>query len=155
MLFSCGSGKPQRCFLWIDLRTLIKFHVLLGKNALAYYKLKESLGTHAPSYETVHQWVNAIKNGQEKTDDASVSGAPTLATDECNVEQVKFVLEHMHSIICVTVATKVRICPANVPYPDQQLRETKSLCKVDSTSTLWWPKNHVCVLLASTHQQHG
>ena len=77
MLFSCGLGKPQRCFLWIDLRTLIKFHVLLDKNALAYYKSKESLGTQAPSYETVHQCVNAIKNGQEETDDAPLSGAPT------------------------------------------------------------------------------
>ena len=39
----------------MDLRTLIKFHVLLGKSAIECYKsLKESLGTHASSYETVH-----------------------------------------------------------------------------------------------------
>jgi len=28
-------------------------------------------------------------------------------------------------------------------YPNQQVRETKSLCKVDSTHAQWWPKNHV------------
>jgi hypothetical protein len=38
-----------------DMRTLPKFYVLLGKSALEFYKpLKESLGTHAPSYDTVH-----------------------------------------------------------------------------------------------------
>jgi hypothetical protein len=33
--------------------------------------LKESSGTHAPSYEAVQRWVNAIKNGWEETDDDS------------------------------------------------------------------------------------
>jgi hypothetical protein len=41
-------------FLQRDMRTLIKFHVLLGTSALESYKsLKEGLGTHVPSYETV------------------------------------------------------------------------------------------------------
>jgi transposase len=91
----------------MDLRTLIKFHVLLSKSALAYYKSKESLGTHAVSYETVHQWVNAIKNGQEETDNAPLIGAPSSATDERNMEKVKSVLEHTRSITCMTFATEV------------------------------------------------
>jgi hypothetical protein len=38
-----------------DMRILTKFHVLLGKSAVECYKsLKETLGTHAPSYDTVH-----------------------------------------------------------------------------------------------------
>jgi len=67
--------------------------------------LKEGLGTHASSYETVCQWVNVFKNGWEETDDASRSGAPTSATDECRVEQVKSVHES------TAIATEVRISP--------------------------------------------
>jgi len=38
----------------INIRTLIKFHVLLGRISLECYSfLKEGLGTHASSYETV------------------------------------------------------------------------------------------------------
>jgi hypothetical protein len=56
----------QENFSWTDVRTVIKFNVLLGKSALECYKLlKEGLGTHAPSYETVRRWVNFINNGRE------------------------------------------------------------------------------------------
>jgi hypothetical protein len=62
--------KLQGSFSQTNVRILIKFHVLLGKSMLENYKLlKEGLGTHAPSYEAVHQWVNAIKNGLKETDD--------------------------------------------------------------------------------------
>ena len=57
--------------------------------------------------------MNATKNGQEKTDDAPHSGARTTVTDKCHMEQVESVLEHMHSISCMTVATEVRISPAS------------------------------------------
>jgi hypothetical protein len=58
----------------MDVRTLIKFHVLLGKSALECYKsLKEGLGTRTSSCETVWRWVNAIKNDREETDDAAHS----------------------------------------------------------------------------------
>jgi len=127
----------------------------LGKNALSYYKSKESLGTHTPSYETVHQWVNAIKNGQEETDDAPLSGAPTSATDECNMEQVKSVLEHMHSIICMAVATEVRICPANVYHIlINSLGKQKVYAKW-IPQALYDDQRTMCVLLASAHWQHG
>jgi hypothetical protein len=46
----------------------------------------EGLGTHAPSYETVHWWVNAIRNEQEERDDTPRSGAPVSAMDECHME---------------------------------------------------------------------
>ena len=145
----------QRCFSWMDLRTLIKFHVLLGKSALAYYKSKESLGPHAPSYETVHNWVNAIKNCQEETDDAPLIGGPTSATDECNMEQVKSVLEHMHSIICTAIATEVRISPAYVYHIlTNSLGKQKVYAKW-IPQALYDDQRTTCVLLATTHLQHG
>ena len=52
---SCGSGKTTRKFL-LDLHeNMNKFHVLLDKSELGCDRsLKEGLGTHSPSYETVH-----------------------------------------------------------------------------------------------------
>jgi len=64
-------------FSWTDVRTLIKFHVLLDKSALEV--IEGRLGTHAASYETVCHWVNAVKNSWEGTDNAPRSGVPTLA----------------------------------------------------------------------------
>jgi len=44
----------QGSFSQTNVRTLIKFHMLLGKSALeCYMLLKERLGTYVPSYETV------------------------------------------------------------------------------------------------------
>ena len=104
-------------FSWMDVRTLIRFHVLFGKSALECYKsLKEGLWTHAASYETVCQWMNAVKNSWERTDNAPRSRVPTLATEGCHMEQVKSVLERWHSISCMAVATEIGISPAGV-YP--------------------------------------
>jgi hypothetical protein len=48
--------KLQGSFSQMDVRTLLKFHVLLGKNALEFYKsLNEGLGTKAPSCKAVRQ----------------------------------------------------------------------------------------------------
>jgi len=67
----------------MDIRILIKFHVVLGKSTLeCYMSLRECLGTYTPSYQAVHRWMNAIKNGWEETDDDSHSRAPTSAMDE-------------------------------------------------------------------------
>jgi hypothetical protein len=54
--------------------------------------------------------VNAIRNGQEETDNTPHSGAPILAKDERHMEQVKSVLEHT----CTAIATEVVISPASV-----------------------------------------
>jgi hypothetical protein len=98
----------------MDVRTFIKFHMLLGKRTLKCYKsLKEGLGTLAPSYETVCRWVNSVKNDKE-TDDAPCSGAPTSATHECHMEQVKSVLDQACSTSCLAFAAEVSIFPARV-----------------------------------------
>ena len=60
--------RLQEGYLWLVVRTFIKFHILLGKRALKCYKsLMEGSGTHAPSYETVRRWVNSFKNGGKGT----------------------------------------------------------------------------------------
>lgn len=72
---------------------------MLDKRAIECYKsLKEGLGTHSPSQETVCQWVNDITNGWAETDNAPQCAAPTSAMDEHSVEQVKSVLEYTCNI---------------------------------------------------------
>jgi len=60
---------------------------------------------HTPSYETVCQWANAVRNGWEEKDGAPHSAAPISAMDERLTEQVKIVLEHMCSISRKATAT--------------------------------------------------
>jgi len=69
--------RLQGSFSQMDVRTLLKFQVLLGKNALECYKsLNEGLGTQSPSHKAVRRWVNTIKNiRQKETDNAPCSGA--------------------------------------------------------------------------------
>jgi len=95
--------------------------------------------------------VNATKNGREKTDDASRSGASTSAMDERHVEQVKSVLECTYSISCTAIATEVRISPASV-YLINSLRKQKVCAK-------WIPHvlnddQRAMHVLATTHLQH-
>jgi hypothetical protein len=42
------------------------------------------------------------------------NGASALAKDECHMKQMKSVLEYMHSISCMAIATEVPISPASV-----------------------------------------
>ena len=71
--------------------------------------------------------MNGIKNGWEQTDNTPFRGAPTSATDEHHMEQVKSVLECMRSISCMAIATEVRISPVFTV----------------SSPTGWWNKKFV------------
>jgi transposase len=147
--------RLQENFLRMDVRTVIKFNVLLGKSAVECYKsLKEGLGTHAPSYETVCRWVKFIKNGREQTDDAPRSGAPTMATDELHVNQVKFVLEGTRSTSCTAIATEVRISPASVYHILTNSLGNRKVCAKWIPHVLNDDQRAMHVLLANTHLQH-
>ena len=75
----------------MDVRTLIKFYVLLGKSGLeCCMSFMEGLGTYASLSNCQCVWV-PLKNGREEIDDAPRSGASTSVTDECHVEQMKSV----------------------------------------------------------------
>jgi hypothetical protein len=138
--------KLQGSFSWTDVRTLIKFNVLLGKSDLeCYMSLKEGLGTHTPSYETLRWWVNSIKNGREQTDEAPRSGAPTTATDERHLKQVKSVLEGTRSISCTAIATEVRISPVSVyRILTNSLGKRKVCAKWIPQFAQRWLKSHTC-----------
>jgi hypothetical protein len=98
--------------------------------------------------------MNATKNDHEKTNYAPHSAAPTTVTDECHMEQVESVLEYMHSISCMTIATEVRTSPSSV-YGIV----TTSLGKLEVCAR-WIPhmlnndRTAMHVFLVTTHLQH-
>jgi hypothetical protein len=100
--------------------------------------------------------VNAFENGPEETDDAPRSGAPTLVMDECHMEQVKSVLERTCSILCMAIATEVRISPASVCHVlssslgkrtgcerwiPHMLNNTQRVLQIPATTHLWCWRN--------------
>ena len=67
-----------------DIRTIVKFHVLLNKSAADIHALlAAALGNNASSVQTVRHWHRHFQEGHESTSDAHRSGRPaTKSTDE-------------------------------------------------------------------------
>jgi hypothetical protein len=88
--------------------------------------------------------VNVIKNGQKESNYVPDSGTPTLAMDECHMEQVKSVFALMHSISCMPIAAEVRISPAGVYHIFTNSLGNKRF--VQSGLHMWskMKKSHAC-----------
>jgi hypothetical protein len=96
--------------------------------------------------------VNAIKNVQEETDSAPHSVATMFTIDESHMEQVKSVLEQIHSISCMAMATGVGISPASVYHIYTNSLGKREVCVV------WIAHMHnhdqrATHVLATTHLQ--
>jgi len=71
------------------------------------------------------------------------------------MEQLKSVLEHTHSIICMAIAMEVRISPANVYHIlTNSLGKQKVYAKW-ILQVLYDDQRTMCVVLATVHLQHG
>ena len=80
----------QATFSRFDIRTVIKFFCLLGKEPPEVHgSLVEALGAFAPSIQTVRKWVAAIKEGREDVQDEQRSGRPVSASNAENVEKTE------------------------------------------------------------------
>ena len=99
-----------------DIRTLIKFHVLLNKSAMEIHTiLRETLQEFAPSYETVRTWSNVIKGGQHEMKDAPRSERPLSATTPQTVQRVEELLAEDRRLTCEQIALSLDIS-ANSAY---------------------------------------
>ena len=78
-------------------------------------------------------------------------GTPTSVTDECHMEQVKFVLEHMHCISCMAISMEVRISPASVYHIPTSSLEKQKVCAKWIPHILNNDQRAMHVLLAATH----
>src|SRR5258705_12138186 len=56
--------------------------------ASIHRRLRAVCGDHAPGKSTVYDWVAAVKNGRQSTDDRPRSGRPPTAVTAVNIKRV-------------------------------------------------------------------
>lgn len=84
----------QQSFSKYDIRILIKFFALSEKRPPEIHQiLCDTLGTYAPSIQSVRKWVASFKAGRLDVEDEQRSGRPQTSTTGDRVEQVKTVVE--------------------------------------------------------------
>lgn len=95
----------QQSFSKHDLRTVIKFHVLLKRNATEIHQIMtDALGEVCPSYETIRRWVNAILQGKTDVGDECRSGRPVSASTADIVEKIEELLQEDRRITTRQIA---------------------------------------------------
>jgi hypothetical protein len=126
LLLAMDQERLTASFLWVDVRTLIKFICCWVKVLQGCYKsLNEWLGTQIPSYETVCRWPKAIKNDRKET------AVQLQQWQWMNTTWNKWnVFERTDNIANMANATKVGIFPASVYHIlTNSLREKKVCTK--------------------------
>ena len=105
----------QESFSRSDIRTVIKFHVLLGHSAPEiHHLLLEVLEDCAPSVQTVRKWIAAVKEGRHDMEDLPRSGRPESACDVTNVERVQSQLMKDRRQSCEQIAHETGLSNASV-----------------------------------------
>ena len=100
----------RRSFSREEIRTVIKFQVLLGKEPPAIHQeLVEALAGYAPSIQTVRHWVNFFRGGDTAVADAARSGRPVVQKTDEMVAKVKVVLDEDRRSTVEHVAEEVGI----------------------------------------------
>lgn len=98
-----------------EVRTVIKFSVLLGKAATATHaKLAQVLGEEsAPGLSTVKRWAVKFREGEAEVSDAPRSGRPRTATTDDNVALVQGLLAEDRRLTVQEISLEVGISEGN------------------------------------------
>jgi len=76
-----------------ETRALFKFFFLQGKAPKEFHAiLKQTLEEHAPSYDTVKNWVTQFKRGDFSTCDAPRPG-------RCKIVSIPEIIDQIHELI--------------------------------------------------------
>ncbi|XP_076039471.1 protein GVQW3-like [Oratosquilla oratoria] len=99
-----------------EVRTIIKFSVLLGKSASAIHaELAQVLGEEsAPGLSTVKRWAVKFREGEAEVSDAPRSGRPRTATTDDNVALVQELLAEDRRLTVQEISLEVGISEGNV-----------------------------------------
>lgn len=86
-------------------RPVILHHFKEGKKPIEIHRLLvQTHGPEVPSSETVRYWVRKFKCGDESLADASRSGHPISAIDECLIEEIRRAIGNNRKIVIRTLA---------------------------------------------------
>ncbi|GFS01675.1 transposase [Elysia marginata] len=96
------SPPAHQIFSRYDIRVIIKFSVILAKDASCIHKtLVTVLGENAPSIQTVRKWVKAVLEGRDDMEDEPRPGRPVTACGEANISKVLVSLSDDRQKTCI------------------------------------------------------
>ncbi|GFR99468.1 transposase [Elysia marginata] len=86
------ESSPAHQNLRYDIRVILKFSVILGKDASCVHKdLLTVLGENAPSIQTVRKLVKAVSEGRDDMDNEPRPGRPVTACADANISKASFI----------------------------------------------------------------
>ncbi|GFR78157.1 transposase [Elysia marginata] len=98
------SSPAHQNFSRYDIQVIIKFSVILGKDASCIHKdLETVLGENAPSIQTVRKWMKAVSEGRDKMEDEPRPGRPVTACGDANICKVLVSLIDDSRKTCTTI----------------------------------------------------
>ena len=107
------TGTPN--FSRYDIRVIIKFSVILGKDASCIHKdLVTVLRENAPSIQTVRKWVKAVSEGRDDMEDEPRPGQPVTACGDANISKVLVSLSDDRRKTCEEISTETSMSRTSV-----------------------------------------
>ncbi|GFR93373.1 histone-lysine n-methyltransferase setmar-like protein [Elysia marginata] len=101
------SSPAHQNFSRYDIRVIIKFSVILGKDASCIHKDQMTvLGENAPSIQTVRKWVKAVSEGRDDMEDEPRPGRPLTACGDANISKVLVLLSDDRRKTCEEISTE-------------------------------------------------
>ena len=82
------SSPAHQNFSRYDIRVIIKFSDILGKDACIHKDLVTVLRENAPSIQTVRKWVKAVSEGRDDMEDEPRPGRPVTACGDANISKM-------------------------------------------------------------------
>ena len=109
------SSPAHQNFSRYDIRVIIKFSVILGKDASCIHKdLVTVLRENAPSIQAVRKWVKAVSEGRDDMEDEPRPGRPVTACGDANISKVLVALSDDRRKTCEEISTETSMSRTSV-----------------------------------------
>ena len=109
------SSPAHQNFSRYDIRVIIKFSVIFGKDASCIHKdLVTVLRKNAPSIQTVRKWVKTVSEGRDDMEDEPRPGRPVTACGDANISTVLVSLSDDRRKTCEEISTETSMSRTSV-----------------------------------------
>ncbi|GFS08064.1 histone-lysine N-methyltransferase SETMAR [Elysia marginata] len=109
------SSPAHQNFSRNDIRVIIKFSVILGKDASCIHKnLVTVLGENALSIQTVRKWVKAVSDGRDDMEHEPRPSRPVTACGDANISKVLVSLSDDRRKTCEEISTETSMSRTSV-----------------------------------------
>ncbi|GFR75378.1 histone-lysine N-methyltransferase SETMAR [Elysia marginata] len=109
------SSPAYQNFSRYDIRVIIKFSVILGKDASCIHKdLGTVLRENAPTIQTVRKWIKAVSEGRDDMEDGPRPGRPVTECGYANISKVLVSLSDDRRKTCEEISTETSMSRTSV-----------------------------------------